>query len=100
MRLGTVGRACRSKRSPGCRGLSGVDGAGRWRESQCSYPGRPVADAGKAGNLHWKVQLRRQESAEAIVLLREEGPNMRPRERSYEFERGTEKAENPGKGLP
>jgi hypothetical protein len=56
-------------------------------------PGRP-------SNLYRKVQLRRQESAEAIVLLREEGPNMRPRERSYEFERETEKAENPGKGLP
>jgi hypothetical protein len=25
---------------------------------------------------------------------------MKPRERSYEFERGTEKAENPGRGLP
>jgi hypothetical protein len=47
--------------------------------------------------LYREVQLIRQESAEAIVLLREEeGPNMRPRARSYKFERKTKKAENSG----
>lgn len=56
-----------------------------------------LSSSRETGNLYREVQLRGQESAEAIVLLmEEEGPNMRPRARSYEFERKTKKAENSG----
>jgi len=50
---------------------------GRWRERQRSYPGRPVGYAKGIGNLYREIQPSQQESAEAIVLLREEGLNMK-----------------------
>ncbi len=61
---------------------------GIWRERQRSYPGRPARYAKGFGNLYRKIQLSWQESAEAIVLRREEGPNM---ERGKEPMSSTEK---------
>jgi hypothetical protein len=48
------------------------------RESQRSYLGRPVVLLSAGSKPGWEVGLGRQESAEAIVLVREhqEGPNV------------------------
>jgi hypothetical protein len=41
---------------------------GRWKERLCEYPGRSAhTPKKKIGNLHRKVQLSEQKSAEAVV---------------------------------
>jgi hypothetical protein len=41
MRLKNDGRVCKTKQNPKLSESFGVDTAGIWDESYCSYPGRP-----------------------------------------------------------
>jgi len=104
-RLSVLGRVCTTRRSPCRRRAQSVNGAGRWRERQRSYPGRPAGYARLPGKCASKgaaelAGVSRGHRTSPVTSGRRKGRTQGKGWVRHGFARRATTAENPKRELP